>query len=337
MAMDSNPTLADFAEAWLRDHCGHRAAYVRRNRRHVLRLYVLPALGSLRLHEIAPTHVAALQRDLLARLAQSSARNAIAVFGEAWKTARRLGLVLGRPHADLVWPRAEWVKPTVFTKDERDVILRAFAKRRPEYLPLVACCFLAGLRPSEACALRWRDLDPERGRLNIERALAAGEVTPGKTARSVRTIEVSPSLVRRLVAARPRVAKPGALMTLTPDAEPVDTQRFSLRIFKPVLGHIGVPYRSFYAARHTYITLALMGGASITHVAQYCGTSVAQIEKSYLSWIGAVSDPMAKRPRRPHLSRLRPEVAFADEPEPEEPAAWDGGAVPVPCAEDTDA
>ena len=39
--------------------------------------------------------------------------------------------------------------------------------------------------------------------------------------------------------------------------------------------------RKFYATRHTFISVALSKGCNLKWVAEYCGTSVEMIEKSY--------------------------------------------------------
>ena len=39
--------------------------------------------------------------------------------------------------------------------------------------------------------------------------------------------------------------------------------------------------RKFYATRHTFISIALTRGVNLKWLADYCGTSVAMIEKHY--------------------------------------------------------
>jgi hypothetical protein len=47
----------------------------------------------------------------------------------------------------------------------------------------------------------------------------------------------------------------------------------------------GIRARKFYATRHTFISDALSHGLNIKWVAEYCGTSVAMIEKHYGRYI----------------------------------------------------
>ena len=50
-----------------------------------------------------------------------------------------------------------------------------------------------------------------------------------------------------------------------------------------MLTTIGVRPRKFYATRHTFISVALSKCCNVKWVAEYCGTSVEMIEKSYAS------------------------------------------------------
>jgi hypothetical protein len=53
--------------------------------------------------------------------------------------------------------------------------------------------------------------------------------------------------------------------------------------------------RKFYATRHTFISDALSQGANIKWLAEYCGTSVAMIEKHYGRYIKSDSREQLER------------------------------------------
>jgi len=48
---------------------------------------------------------------------------------------------------------------------------------------------------------------------------------------------------------------------------------------------LGIRPRKFYATRHTFISVAVSKGCNLKWVAEYCGTSVEMIEKSYGRYI----------------------------------------------------
>lgn len=259
-----------------------------------LDLYVLPSLGNLPLMAVTTAVLSEMQRMLFAKgLAHATVRTAIGHFAEMWKSAKLDGLVSGRPHSDLVWPRQRKAKATVFTAEERDKIVDlAFAQGR-WFAPQIALMFHSGMRPSEAAGLQIKDLDPQTGRVEIVRALVNHERTNGKTDKSLRSIMLDRELVLRLVRFQSERGRKQGYMSACRTGRPVHSSVF-VRYWRPLLRDAGIPYRPPYAMRHTYITLSLMGGANPTVVAEFCGTSVREIERSYLSWIGAVENPLGK-------------------------------------------
>jgi hypothetical protein len=70
-----------------------------------------------------------------------------------------------------------------------------------------------------------------------------------------------------------------------PDGGPITTQWWPKKSWYPVLHALGIRPRKFYATRHTFISVAVSKGCNLKWVAEYCGTSVEMIEKSYGKYI----------------------------------------------------
>ena len=62
-------------------------------------------------------------------------------------------------------------------------------------------------------------------------------------------------------------------------------QRGQMTVSILSLSGCGVRARKFYATRHTFISDARSHGVNIKWLAEYCGTSVAMIEKHYGRYI----------------------------------------------------
>ncbi len=62
---------------------------------------------------------------------------------------------------------------------------------------------------------------------------------------------------------------------------PVDQSEWTKDHWRAALWATGVRPRKFYATRHTFISIALTKGVNLQWLAEYCGTSVAMIERSY--------------------------------------------------------
>ena len=63
------------------------------------------------------------------------------------------------PFIDIQWPKPQRAKPDPFTAEERDKIVEHWAKTDFFYFPWVFTLFQTGMRPSEASALTWADVD----------------------------------------------------------------------------------------------------------------------------------------------------------------------------------
>jgi integrase len=188
-----------------------------------------------------------------------------------------------------------------------------------------------GARPGEAFALRWTDVDLERGTVRIARALVRlkGGVffAPTKT-RTTRTVPIGVGLVavlrehrRRQLEERMRLG-PGREHAETLDlvlanevGNPLDLARVSRR-FKTWAKRAGLPARlRLYDLRHTATSLLLTNGVDVTTVGERMGhASIATTLKHYAhvteaSW-QAASDRRAallgggdSRPRRDRAAR----------------------------------
>jgi integrase len=154
-----------------------------------------------------------------------------------------------------------------------------------------------GCRPGEALALQWSDLDLDQGVAKIERTLSRPggkyEVREPKTAGSARRVWLTPSLVKALREHRARQAarklKLGEVWQdqglVFPGATGgfADEMALYRREFQKIRTAAKLPDNvTLYALRHTFATLALVGGASIHEVAAAMGhTGPALVLSTY--------------------------------------------------------
>lgn len=310
MPRPKSPTLTAYAEDWLAaygkpPYYSEHAASVRA---YNLRHYVLPTLGERPLDAITPNDLQRLQEDLLERVSLRMAQHVLrGSLARVLKTAQRDGYLSRSPLTGMIWPPSEEPPPDPFDERESARILDYFRAERPEWLPLVACVFLAGMRPSEACGLFVDSVDFRTGKCGIRGALVSGERTRGKTRKSQRTIDLDPELLQILRDAVPRWARPDDLLLQTRKGEPINSRTWGSYHFTRALKALGIRHRGFYHGRHTFISISATHGAPLPHIAAYCGTSVAYIEKHYLRWLGSMASPLPKRPaaREEHVDAVQ--------------------------------
>ena len=175
----------------------------------------------VRLSKLTAGHLDRLYSSLRRRgLAPATIRQIHAIVRAALHQAVRWGLV-SRNVASLAsapsQPQREQQPPTV---DEVRALIDAAEATEPMFGLYVRLVAATGMRRSEACGLRWSDIDLETGRLIVQRSHLSlpGSVgdQPTKT-RSVRTVTLDPDTIGTLRsawrAARQLAASPGWTMT----------------------------------------------------------------------------------------------------------------------------
>lgn len=194
-----------------------------------------------------------------------------------------------------------------FTKDERDIIIKAFYESdKPatrQAAPLIEFLFLTGCRSGEAFALEWKDifLGKEKdcirfnksynGRLKNTQVTKTGEV---------RIFKIYPKLENLLLQIKPVNAKPTDLVFTQLNGKSWYIGQlaklwntYELNHSKKTYVYPGVVtalvesgaidcYLSPYHTRHTFITLQAHAGTDLLLLATACGNSVEVIQRHYL-------------------------------------------------------
>jgi integrase len=289
-------TLEEYANLWLPRQTpplvrpAQRRDYIRDITRVVLPTIITDGVVDRRFKELlvtelAPRHLHQLRERLLARpLALKTARNVMdGSFRAMMRDCRTVDLlIVTDPFSALKWPRTQLPVPDPFTEDERDAILRWFLEHRRFYHPFVFTLFHTGQRPSEATGLRWGDVDTIGGTLTIARSRYLGSESATKTPSSRRTIAVMPEVRDVLRALKPLHAGPDDyVFTNAKNGGPINQSEWSKDHWRAALRATEIRPRKFYNTRHTFISIALTRGVNLKWLAEYCGTSVAMIERSY--------------------------------------------------------
>lgn len=290
-----DPTIMEWAKEYLRRLTERRSrrSHLKKARSY-LENVLLPLCGTFRLSELDAAAVDELQAKLLARkiggrpIRVKTAKNILSGhLAAVVREARRVYRLPERdPFDGLVWPDEARPAPDPFTADERDRIIDYFRTERPRWFPWIATLFWTGMRPSEAAGLNVGDVDLEAATLSISRGFTEGEENAPKTLRSVRTILLFPEAAAAIAAlpARP-FADPDEPLFLSAAGGRIGSKEWPKKSFYPVLARLGIRRRKFYATRHTFISHLIVRGEPLQAIAEYCGTSVSMIERSYGRWL----------------------------------------------------
>jgi integrase len=157
----------------------------------------------------------------------------------------------------------------------RDQLAALLAKLDDTYRPVGATLAYAGLRVSEALAVRWRDLDLDGARLTVAAQLDRdGRTVPLKTTASAANLDLLPALVRELRAHRTRRAALGihlvradALAFATRTGKPLG-QRNALRAVQNAATAANLGHVTAHDLRHSLVANALDAGLTLAEASR---------------------------------------------------------------------
>lgn len=231
------PTFHVFASEWLEGKLGEVRPGTAADYRWALELHLLPHFARLRLDEItveivdrykrrkareAELSPAVVNKTLtrLAQILEDAVEYGHIERNPARGRRRRLKVDRSRP---IYIDSAAHIATLLEAASDRDSRPQARTSGRRA---LVATLVYAGLRVSEACALRWRDVDLGSGRITVRRS---------KTAAGLRQVDVLPALRDELTAYRPADADPDARVFVTGRGTPRDKDNVARRVIAPTV------------------------------------------------------------------------------------------------------
>src|SRR5581483_10750972 len=197
--------------------------------------------------------------------------------------------------------RQKAIRP--LTERELAAFLAAARSHDPELYPLFLLLARTGMRPGEALALQWPDIDFSNRRILIERALADGELGSTKTD-SIRTVDMSHELAlalstlyraREAQALRSGSGEVPELIFVNAASNPLDISRVRKR-FSRLMRHAAISGHRLYDLRHTFATTLLAKGAPITYVAAQLGHAKPTTTLQYYArWLPQASAAFVDR------------------------------------------
>jgi len=239
--------------------------------------HLIPALGSILLTKLQPTHLSALYTRKLngerkdgkeGGLSPRTVRYLHSIVREALQHAFRLGMVL-RNVADMVQPPRA-VRPPVKVWNAEEASRFLNVAEGAAYSPLWRVLIATGMRRGEALGLRWSDLDWQRSVLQVRQTLidVQGQLSFGepKTKSGRRTIALDPITLAVLKEHRLRqVERRLQLGDLWHNLDLVFTAengnwlhpRNVARTYAALVAKVDVPYIPLHGLRHTSATLLL--------------------------------------------------------------------------------
>ncbi len=243
-----------------------------------LKNHIEPDLGGLRLGEIDRSVITEwlLAKVELSKATRLDLRNLLAAIfrcATEWKLWVGDNPVHRAPVGRGRAPAREFLRPSDddilrWLSEIRDTaILPAWKARQ-----MAELCLVAGLRVSEALGLRWRDIDPARRTVIIERRYARGDIDQPKTASSRRQRYIGP-LADEILFHRPAEAYDEAPVFARADGRIPDDRDLQQHVWRPAAERAGIYHPGFglHSLRRLSITWRQECGATLVEAARQAG------------------------------------------------------------------
>ena len=166
----------------------------------------------------------------------------------------------------------------VFTPYECSLLENYIVGKRKGNLFGVLVSLYTGVRLGELLALRWQDVDFEKGFVSINKTLSdVGEETPPKSRSSTRVIPLHDRLLS-LLRDKKQTAKSDYLIETN---EGQTSVRLYQGKFERLLKKLGIKHRGFHTLRHTFATRLIESDVDVKTVSTLLGHSDFNITLAY--------------------------------------------------------
>ena len=309
----STKSLAQLAEDWVAHKAGSVSPRTLAGYWEALQRYVLPSIGHRKLADITLHEIDLLYGQLMAGTApRPEGPHRVSGRPVGPRTVRLAHSALSQALSQAVkwrWlphnPAAGATIPPLRTKERSNLSLQERARfieacRSSFYGSFYRLLVDTGMRPGEACGLKWSDVDFARATVDIQRAVTRGAggkvvLAEPKTSKSRRTIPLTRDLQDELLRHRDYqrahgLDESGFVFTNTCGGI-LRPWTFSKRDLKQTVERAGITAPiTLYSLRHTFASLHLVAGTPLKIVSAMLGHSnISQTADTYMHADGLVT------------------------------------------------
>lgn len=294
----SRVTFKDFVVRWLRDYAEVELAPKTVHRyKELLNTRILPAMGHLKIQQIAPTHLLEFYKNLReegirldgkeGKLSDETVKHHHRLIASILQDAVEWGIIPSNPARRVKAPKSKRKQAACYDEDQVRALLAAAEEEPLKRKVLIVLTVFTGLRRGEIMGLEWQDVNFEEGTLTVRQA---SQYVPGKgrftkdpkTEKSKREITLPPSVMALLKQFKKRQLeerlKAGDLwqesgrLFVNWDGRPLSPE-WPSDWFPEFLKRHKLPPLPYHGLRHTAATMLIDQGVPAKHISERLGHS----------------------------------------------------------------
>ena len=290
------PIFFDYAQEWLNSL--QIVESTRKNYRSTMQNYWVPHLAHLPIDAVSPV----LMRKIVNGIEWTSPvrrKNAVRLVTSLFNQAVSDELIQRNPARSIPATRVVKRELDPFSRAEADAVIAKLYEVTSGLQAIYACffefSFYTGMRPGEAMALRWSEVDTRNRTARVCRIRLYGKIQERTKTKTSREVLLNDQALQALEKARPLTAARSDYV-FAPEGSGdkselyVRSETGPKRYWLLALRKLGMRHRRMYDTRHTYATMCLMAGMNPAFIASQLGHSVQILLSTYARWISSPND-----------------------------------------------
>jgi integrase len=273
----SKMKMSDYMDRWLGINRPHLASTTVKSYKGYIENHFKPWFKRKRVNQINDLHIKAYIADKLTEdsLSPTTVRKHFFVLQKMFREA----IKHKSPCIGVKPPQPGSFKPVIPTEKQFKAIREAFAGQGPEYEAAILLAGWCGLRRGEVFALRWDDINAEKGCIRVDEALAlvedryAFEAKEPKSSKGVRVIVAPDALFKlldKIKAAQKQIRH--EVFTINPD-------QFTKR-YNKIIGELSLKIR-YHDLRHYHASVLYKNKVPDIYAAERLGHDIWVLKKIY--------------------------------------------------------
>lgn len=271
-------TLGEFLDDWLIISKPRLSNHTWRTYSQLVRDYIGPKLGEIKLQELSPSLIQRFYNQIVANgVGLRTSQKTHTLIHASLNTAMKQGLIGRNPDSATTPPKPHQKEMRFLNETQAKHLLKVAKDTGDRNFALYYLALVTGMRQGELLALRWSEVDLEKGQLhvkyNLQRMPGGGlNLQQPKTKTSIRTIKLGAETVKALSNQKSSISREkesaGNLWHETDFVFPsavgtaMDATNL-LKVFRRLLRNAKLPVIRFHDLRHTAASLMLNNGVDV--------------------------------------------------------------------------